>query len=314
MVTGIILLVVLALLLILGLIPLSPAGMTSAPAPAESYEQAIDRFEAIEQEEQGIVNDLTGSRLLEHGRATQRAYVLVHGITNSPDQWVELGQTLYDKGHNVLILRMPYHGLRSGEVSELKRLTGPDLRAYADQAIDIAAGLGDEIVVAGISGGGAVAAWAAVNRPEVDRALLLAPFFGIKGVPGFANTFLMNAFSRLPNLSFDSPNEPRREWVYRGEASRGVAAFLGLGHRVQQAARTSIIPNVEIIVITTAIDNTANNNVTAALLEEWKQAGVRVMNFEFGAEQEILHNSIDPAADPIKKQIVYDRMLSLLGE
>ncbi|MEZ4515775.1 MAG: alpha/beta fold hydrolase, partial [Chloroflexota bacterium] len=253
---GLILLVLIGVLLILGLFPASTSGMTSAPNPATSYDQAVARYQEIEQEESGIVGDVSGSHLLTHGERTPRAYVLVHGVTNSPLQWLELGQTLYDNGHNVLILRMPFHGLQSGQVSELKNLTGEDLREYADQAMDIAAGLGDEVVVVGISGGAAVAAWMAVNRPEVDKALLLAPFFGIKSVPAFAGTFLMNAFSRLPNLDFDNPSEQRHEWVYRGESSRGVAAFLELGHQVVKAAGNGIVPSAEIMVLTTAVDDT----------------------------------------------------------
>jgi len=98
-------------------------------------------------------------------------------------------------------------------------------------------------VVVGISGGGAVASWMAQNRPEVDRGLALAPFFGIHGVPDFADTLLMNAFARLPNIVLDDPLEPRRDWVYRGEATRGVAAFLALGHNVMQGARRGASPN-----------------------------------------------------------------------
>ncbi len=172
---GVVLFIVLGLLLILGLLPMSSSGMASVPDPTASYAEAVARYAEIEQAEGDIVNSVSGSHLLVHDDATPRAYVLVHGVTNSPLQWLELGEMLYDRGHNVLILRMPYHGLQSGQVSELKALTGQDLRVYADQAMDVAAGLGDEVVVVGISGGGAVAAWMAVNRPEVDRALLLAP-------------------------------------------------------------------------------------------------------------------------------------------
>jgi carboxylesterase len=251
---------------------------------------------------------------LAHGEKTPRAYVMVHGTTNSPEQWQELGETLYEKGHNVLILRMPYHGLESHRVSELKALSPQDLRAYADQAADIAAGLGDEIVVVGISGGGAVASWMAQNRPEVDRALLLAPFFGVHGVPDFAGTLLMNAFSRLPNIVLDDPLEPRRDWVYRGEATRGVAAFLALGHSVRQGAEKGSSPEGEIIVLTTAKDNTANNGTTAKLVDRWREAGSDVVPFEFEPALDIPHNSVDPAADPAKKQMVYEQMLGLLRE
>lgn len=304
----------LAVILVLGVWPLSSRGMQSEPDPTVTYEEAVARFQQVEKSEQGIVNYLGHSRLLVHGDRTPRAYVLVHGTTNSPEQWGELGETLHARGHNVLILRMPYHGLESHRVSELGRLAARDLRAYADQAVDIAAGLGDEIVVVGISGGGAVASWMAQNRPEVERALALAPFFGVHGVPDFAGTLLMNAFSRLPNIVLDDPLETRRDWVYRGEATRGVVAFLALGHTVRQESETGSSPEGDMIVLTTAKDNTANNGTTAKLVDLWREAGSDVVTFEFEPALDIPHNSVDPAADTAKKQLVYNQMLKLLGE
>ena len=311
---GLIVLGALVIVLLLGLIPVSSRGMASQPASAATYDEVVARFEQVAAAEQGVVNDLGHSRLLVHGDKTPRVYIMVHGTTNSPEQWQELGQALYDHGHNVLILRMPYHGMQSHRVSELKALKPQDLRAYADQAVDIGAGLGDEMVVVGISGGGAVGAWMVQNRPEVDRALLLAPFFGVHGVPGFANTLLANAFSRLPNIVLDNPLEPQREWVYRGEATRGVAAFLELGHAVIRGARKDSAPAGQVIVLTTAKDDTANNSSTAHLVDLWRKDGVDVVTDEFAPELDIPHNSVDPAADPAKKQLVYDRMLDLLGE
>ncbi len=313
-IAGILLLGVLAVILVLGLLPLSTRGLESEPDPAGSFDEAVARFQQAQQAEQGIVNEASGSHLLVHGDTTPRAYVLVHGTTNSPLQWLELGETLHALGHNVLILRMPYHGLKSHRVSELKRLSAQDLRVYADQAVDIAAGLGDGIVVVGISGGGAVAAWMAQNRPEIDRSLALAPFLGVHGVPDIAGTLLMNAFSRLPNVVLDDPLEPRRDWVYRGEATRGVAAFLALGHNVRQEAKRGAGPEGQLVVLTTARDNTANNDSTASLVDAWRQAGAEVVTFEFEASLDVPHNSVDPAADAAKKQLVYDQILELLGE
>jgi hypothetical protein len=93
-IVGILALGVLAVVLVLGLWPLSSEGMQSQPGPAGSYEEAISRFQEVEQAEQGIANDLGHSRLLAHGDKTPRAYVMVHGTTNSPEQWQELGETL----------------------------------------------------------------------------------------------------------------------------------------------------------------------------------------------------------------------------
>ncbi len=64
---GVVLLALLGLLLILGLLPVSRSGSASTPDPAASYAEAVARYEAIEQAESGIVNSVSGSKLLSHG-------------------------------------------------------------------------------------------------------------------------------------------------------------------------------------------------------------------------------------------------------
>lgn len=305
---------ILGIILLIGLIPVSTDELDSSPNPAGNYAEAVQRFEAIQQEEAPIVNDASGSLLMAHGDKSEKAYVLIHGTTNSPRQWEELGNSLYERGYNVLILRMPHHGLKSHDVSELKALKAEELRDYADGAVDIAAGLGDEIIVVGISGGGAVTSWIAQHRPEVDEVLPLSPFFGVPEVPPFLNTFLMNLASRVPNVTLQNAAEPQREWVYRGEATRGVAEFMRLGRNVLRAAESDIPAVSPVYFVTTAVDDTADNDYTVELAKKWSEAGAEVESFEFESSFDIPHNSIDPAADAQKKAVVYAKILELLGE
>jgi pimeloyl-ACP methyl ester carboxylesterase len=311
---GILLVAILGAILFVGLFPVSSSGLDTQPDPAASYEQAMARYQQLEQAEQGIVNDASGSVLLTHDEKTPQVYVLIHGTTNSPHQWLEFGRILFDRGHNVLILRMPYHGLLSHQVSELAPLTAQDIRQYADQTMDVASGLGDEVDVIGLSGGGAVAAWMAQNQPEVDKTLLLAPFFGIGPVPTSLTPILINAFYRLPDIALTSPGEVFRDWAYMGESTRGVAAFLLLGQKVNQQAKEGKVPNTPIFVLTSASDHTASNQATADLVDIWKTAGVDVASYEFPKSLDIPHNSIGPLEDPEKRQIVYEKMLEFFGE
>jgi esterase/lipase len=306
--------IILAVAALLGLVPVSTDSFESEPEPANSYAEALRRFDEIQAKERGITNELTRSKLLTHRDKTDRAFVLVHGTTNSPRQFQELGEILHERGHNVLILRMPYHGLESLYVGELKRLKAGDLSGYADRAIDIAAGLGDRVVVIGLSGGGAVAAWMAQNRPDVERAVILAPFFGIAGMPSFVDTFLMNLFVRLPNVDFYNPGEPGRDWGYRGEASRGVAEFMRFGKGIFRQANAPGPAARDVFLVTTASDDTADNRYAEKLAEIWRAAGTNVTTYEFDASLGVPHNSIDLTTDPDKKAIVYAKILELLGE
>jgi hypothetical protein len=63
-----------------------------------------------------------------------------------------------------------------------------------------------------------------------------------------------------------------------------------------------------------AVDDTADNDYTVELADIWSEAGTEVSPFEFGASEDIPHNSVDPAADAAKKALVYAKILELLGE
>lgn len=311
---GIGLAVLLGIFLVVGLIPVSVPELASSPNPAASYDEAIARFETAVAAEQGILmSPKSASVLMTHGQPTEKVYVLIHGWTNSPFQWVDFGQMLYDRGYNVLILRMPYHGLASGSVSELRYATPELMRDYADDTIDIAAGLGDEVHVIGLSVGGSVASWIAQNRPDVTQVMSISPMYGIGRLPKFVDYLLLNFASRAPNMSLTAPSEPQREHVYRGQSTRGVANAMLFGKSLfeQAAAGGTAVPHI--IVITNDNDTTVNNRRTDELSDLWQAAGAAPVRFVFAKELGYPHNSIDRTSNP-QADAVYAAMLELLGE
>ena len=62
---------------------------------------------------------------------------------------------------------------------EQSQLTADDLAAYADRVLDIAHGLGRQVVMAGISAGGVTTAWAAQYRSDLDVQVGQALFPGL---------------------------------------------------------------------------------------------------------------------------------------
>ena len=47
------------------------------------------------------------TRALLHGQPTAQAVILVHGLTNCPQQWAPFADLLFAAGCNVLLARMP---------------------------------------------------------------------------------------------------------------------------------------------------------------------------------------------------------------
>lgn len=81
-----------------------------------------------------------GSVLLTHGTRTARAVLMLHGYTVSPAQFANLARFYFDHGYNVYVPREPGHGLVDRRAEG--RLNAIDLVGYANESINIAAGLG----------------------------------------------------------------------------------------------------------------------------------------------------------------------------
>jgi pimeloyl-ACP methyl ester carboxylesterase len=281
---------------------------------ADGYISAVAHFIDRSLEEAQIVHEAGASILLTHGHRTSCAYVLLHGTTNSPFQWLEFARILFDLGHNVFVPRAPHHGLRSRQVKELARLTAADLQAYAHDALHTGLALGDELILVGISGGSTVAAWAAQTRIDNGLTMLAMPFISPYGLPDKLSLPLSKVLGRLPNINLPNPREPRRAWVYRGQSTRGIAAYLSLAVEVMQSACKGDVPTGKVVILTTGSDRQVNNSSTNRLADVWRQSGVYVAQYEFPRGMNIAHNPADPAADPVKRELAYQKMLELLGE
>jgi len=311
-IVGLVLAGLLALLLLLAVIPIDTSDLVSQPDPATSYEDSMARIQAVLADEAGKVCDICGTRILTHGARTEKAVVLVHGLTNSPRQFEELGQMLYNDGYNVLIPRLPYHGLKSHTVSELANTTTEDLRAFSDQIVDMAAGLGDEITVTGLSGGGTVAAFIAQNRSDVKKVVLIAPLYGVAPVPPLANEMLGNLFSRIPDITWASSSEPPRESVYLGWSTRGVAEYMVFSRVAQPTEEGEPSQVREIVLVTNGNDHTVNNGMSEVVVQEWETAGANITRYQFDESLGLPHDVVDITSIGDKSQWIYPILIGLI--
>jgi carboxylesterase len=121
--------------------------------------------------------------LITHGEKMENVILFLHGFTSCPDQFGQLGQEYFKKGYNVYIPRTPRHGIKDRLGTPLKGLTAEELAEFASQSADIVQGLGDRVIVVGLSGGGSMTTWLSQERSDVDLAVPIAPFLGIGFVP-----------------------------------------------------------------------------------------------------------------------------------
>jgi len=295
-------------MLILGLaamVPASAGDVRSHPNPSRSYSNAVARAKRQIAADDSVAAPGGSTILLVHGGRAPRAVVLFHGFTDSPHQFAALAESLYVRGDNVLVPRLPHHAERGKDASELGRLTAAELCRTGDAAVDVASGLGDSVIVVGLSVGGTLAAWAVEHRVEVRRAVVIAPAFEVAHVPSMLERVLVNVGSHLPNVSHRAAADSTRPDRDPGFATRGLAQVLRLGLAVRREADRLSPANAEVLFLVNANDRTVKTAPVIDLARTWNRLGTPVMVYELPESLALPHNIVDPINRPAKAGAVY---------
>jgi pimeloyl-ACP methyl ester carboxylesterase len=255
------------------------------------------------------VNPVCHTRIYSHGHRTERALVLLHGFTNCPQQFDVLGRRFHERGWNVLIPRYPRHGYTDRLNTSIAELRAEHLIAVANQSANAAAELGDHLTVAGLSLGGVLAGHLAQTHGRVERAVLIAPMFGLKGIPGPAYRALARLAYTLPNrfVWWDPKLKDQRGPThgYPRFATRAYAALFQAGSGVLEAAHAAPPKARALAVITNASEPRLDNRFTYQLIEAWRRGGATVSTYEFPASAHLPHDLIDPANEEQNTELVY---------
>ncbi len=295
---------VIAALLLLGLAwllrPLPTDDLVASPDPGTTYEEAAARIAQIRAAEDKLPLHEGGKTVvLSHGHPTERVFVLLHGFTNAPRQFRELGEDLFAAGANVVIPRLPGHGFADRFTNAHGDLTANDLIRYAEGGIDIAHGLGKRVTVVGLSVSGITASWLAHTHDDIDEVFLLAPFLGLPFLPDSFTPPIAGALVRLPNMFMwwdprVRENLPGPPYNYPRFATRPLGEALRLGIAAER--QTGPLKVGRMGVVLTENDPAVNNARTLRLVDQWKAASPDTKFFvhTYPAEERIPHDFIDP--------------------
>jgi len=292
------------------------ADLLSHPNPAATYTEAARRIEAWDAE--ASPDTLAAGRLqfLSHGQRAERAVVFVHGYTSCCRQFEQLGQMFYERGYNVLIAPLPYHGLADQMTPRHAEILASDLAAYGERAVDIAQGLGNAVSVAGLSLGGVVTAWVGQYRRDVALAALIAPALGMYVIPAPLTVLGTRALLRLRNrfLWWDPVRKADNgfSYGYPRFATRTLGEIMSLGVSVQRRARTSPPAARDLVLVTNANDFAVNNTVATGLARTWQRHGATVRTFEFPAKLGLPHDLINPEQPAQRVDVVYPKLVELM--
>lgn len=284
------------------------------------FKSACAQVAALQAQEGDNINPVCRTRLLHHGKHTRRVVVCYHGYTNCPFQFQTLGEHFHREGSNVLIPRLPYHGILDRMTTAQARLTADDLICFTNQTLDIARGLGEEIVVMGLSAGAVMAAWAAHFRPEVHRALVAAPSLGLPGFPWWASDATCWLMQHLPNLYiwWDQKAKAAIEGApqaYPRFATRALGEIVALGWQVRRAARKQAPLAQQLVVILSDSDTAVHHGLVKQLARDWQQhVPDRVIFQRFPGDLDIHHDMLDPTQPTQRVDLVYPVLSALVND
>lgn len=284
--------------------------------PTDSFGQAEAMISRIQERDTKEYQPVCHTFALTHGHATRRAYTLLHGISNCPEQWRPFAQLLYEASHNVYVPRMPNNGYVDRLDTRAADLKAESLADYGSETVDVLHGLGQDTTVTGLSVGENVAAWMAFNRSDVQRSVIIAPSLLEYGVP----TWHRRAPPRLANLAPNQPiwwNKDLKETIpgppYAAPLvfSHSMAEQFRLGQSVidQAHSQRALIPITMVLNENdTAISNEMAILLATSIQSDGGQADLVIIPKSVGAD----HDVINPHQANARVEVIYPMLLDLV--
>lgn len=288
---------------------ISPPQVAPAPVAhpsAPSYADAVARISVRQRLDDSVAVANGRTILMTHGTTAPRVYVLLHGWTDGPPQFAAVGAHLFADGANVYIPRLPHHAERVSPLRAIAKIRSDELAQFADSTAEIARGLGDTIVVVGLSAGGVLAGWIAQFHPEVQRAVLIAPAIAPGRVSDDQGEGIVKLASKLPDIErMTAPMDTVRPENINGITTRGLAELLTLGRRVHENAETSPPAVRDIVFLLNETDRTVNEEASLDLAQRWMDRGAGVWAYRFTTAAKLPHNVLELTTYGGNTEVVY---------
>jgi pimeloyl-ACP methyl ester carboxylesterase len=184
--------------------------------------------------------------------------------------------------------------------------------------MNVASGLGDEVSVFGLSGGGLVASYIAQYRPDADLVVPVAAFLAPPTIPAPLTGAALNAIELLPPIDNrdPAPDEAVRGAFPHGASDtsiQGAAAYIRVGQTVLRSASEMAPKAGRIVTVINDADTIVNNALIEDLAARWQaSAPDRVQVRHLDASLGLLHDLITPDREGQKIDIVYPMLLDIL--
>ncbi len=220
--------------------------------------QAVDLEQTLT-----IKNEACGSKFFFHPHPTPKVCLFFHGFTAGPYQFEPLGKALFAEGYNVMIPLQPGHGVAGNFDRENPPPLPLEREVYQEYALSwlrIAQKLGDRIIVGGLSSGGTLAAWLALEYyQEIEKTLLFSPYLSSKNaVVDFVVEVLPIYYEWLNK---DNPGN----FGYNGFQIPALRIFLDMGQEILDRVKNN--PSSPIFIVTSESDAVVDRSDLKKLFE-----------------------------------------------
>ncbi|MFB2981360.1 alpha/beta hydrolase [Microseira sp. BLCC-F43] len=267
-------------------------------------EKTREREEALR-----LADGTSYSRFFIHPTPTDKVILFFHGFTAVPQQFVPIGEAFFQAGYNVLIPRLPGHGV-AGNWEQKNPPPLPENRVtyqeFGLEWLDKARFFGEKVVVGGLSGGSTLAAWLALERPEkIDRGLIFAPYL--------SNTNkLVDLVVRLFNIYFKWKTPPGAvNYGYEGFYMPALRLFLDMGDEVLQRAKTS--PAAPMLIVSSECDRAVGRREPQKLFKAVVKFQPKCQYIGFEKALNIPHNMMTKEEGNQRQDLVISLALDYVG-
>jgi len=139
--------------------------------------------------------------------------LVLHGFTGNPSSMRPLAEAFADAGFSVELPLLPGHGTT---VDDLMGTRWPDWAAAADESYTSLAARCDRTVIAGLSMGGTLCLWLALQHSDIAAAVLVNPLAEppAESFMDMMAQLLDSGTDRLPSIGSDIARPGAAEWAY----------------------------------------------------------------------------------------------------
>ncbi|MBE9215171.1 alpha/beta fold hydrolase [Plectonema cf. radiosum LEGE 06105] len=232
-----------------------------------------------------IKNQACSSKFFFHPHPIEKICLFFHGFTAGPYQFEPLGKALFAAGYNVMIPLQPGHGVAGnfdGDNPPPLPLEREVYQEYALSWLQTAQQLGNQVIVGGLSTGGTLAAWLALEYyQEIEKALLFSPYLNSK------NAIINFVVEVLPIyyewLNKDNPGN----FGYKGFQIPALRLFLDMGQEILEQVKNN--PSSPVFMITSESDAVVDRSDLKSLFESVRKKQPKSWYFCFDQLFEIPH-------------------------